>query len=177
MKRAELEIGKAYYLSQYNDWACNGRAISGWKYNNLTECAIKNKNKKVIVLETQLKTDYERKYRTREVFIQRADGRTEWVSLTHLRGDFAFCIKSVFEWRKITDDRDSKYKAHLQRKQQREVYKPTYKQMIDTLSELTGKGIYGWDRIEDGFSLEQLQTINEALSLLKTQKPNIQAVA
>lgn len=176
MKRAELIVGKAYYLTQYNDWASNGRAHSGWRYKNLTECAIKNKGKKVIVLETQLKTEHERKYRTREVLVRNSRGNEEWVPLTHIRGEFASCIKSVYDWNKETDNRAKKYAEHLARKQQREVYKPAYKAMINALDEVAGY-VSGWDRVENAFKLEHLIAITEGLALLKTQKPELKVAS
>ena len=176
MKRQELIIGKAYYLTQYNDWASNGRAINGWRYKNLTECAIKNKGKKVILVETQLKTEYDRKYRTREVLVRNSRGEEQWVSLTHIRGEFASCIKSVYEWHKEVDDRAKKYADHLRRKQQREVYKPAYEAMMTALKEHGGY-VSGWDRVQNAFKLEHLIAITEGLALLKTQKPELKVAS
>ena len=173
MKRSELIIGNAYYLSKYNDW--EGKVYG--RYPNLSKCAISNRSKKVILVETQLKTEYDRKYRTRDVLVRNIEGKEFWTPLAHLRGDFGSCIKTLFEWKKEVDPRGSNYEKHLARKVLREQYNPAYKAMVNTLNELTGDGVYGWDKIENGFSLEQLQTINEALSLLKTQKPALMAVA
>jgi len=173
MKRSELIIGSAYYKSKHNDW--EGEVYG--RYPNITQLAIRNRSKKVIVIETQLKTEYDRKYRTRDVLVRNIDGKEMWVPLSHLRGSFDSCIKTLFEWKKEIDPRTSNYEKHLARKVLREQYNPAYKAMINNLNELTGDGLYGWDRIENGFSLEQLQTINEALALLKTQKPALVAVA
>jgi hypothetical protein len=173
MKRAELIIGKAYYRSKTNEWEDEGYG----RYPNITKLAISDRHRKVIVVETQLKTEYDRKYRTRDVLVRNIDGKEFWAPLAHLRGDFDSCIKTRFGWKKEIDNRESKYQQHLARKVQREQYNPAYKAMVNALNELTGDGVYGWDKIENGFSLEQLQTINEALSLLKTQKPTLVAVA
>jgi hypothetical protein len=173
MKRSELIIGNAYYLSKYNDW--EGKVYG--RYPNLSKCAISNRSKKVILVETQLKTEYDRKYRTRDVLVRNIDGKEFWAPLAHLRGDFGSCIKTLFEYKKEVDPRGMNYERHLARKVQREQYNPAYKAMVNNLNELTGDGVYGWDKIENGFSLEQLKVINEALSLLKTQKPALVAVA
>ena len=173
MKRSELIIGSAYYKSKHNDW--EGEVYG--RYPNLTKLAISNRRHKVIVVETQLKTDYDRKYRTRDVLVRTIDDKEIWVPLSHLRGSFDSCIKTLFQWKKEIDPRSANYEKHLARKVQREQYNPAYKAMINTLNELTGDGVYGWDKIENGFSLEQLKVINEALSLLKTQKPALKEVA
>lgn len=173
MKRSELIIGSAYYKSKHNDW--EGEVYG--RYPNLTKLAISNRRHKVIVVETQLKTEYDRKYRTRDVLVRTIDDKEIWVPLAHLRGEFDSCIKTLFQWKKETDPRGANYEKHLARKVLREQYNPAYKAMVSHLNELTGDGLYGWDRIENGFSLEQLKIINEALTLLKTQKPALMAVA
>lgn len=173
MKRSELIIGKAYYMSKYNDWVGN---VYG-RYPNLTKVAHSQRHRKVVIVETQLKTEYDRKYRTREVLVRNSDGKELWIPLAHLRGDFESCIKTLFQWKREHDQRDAKYKQHLERKIQREQYAPAYKQMMATIEELTGDSVWGYNRVEGAFTLEQLKVINEALSLLKTQKPDLKVVA
>ena len=173
MKRSELIIGNAYYLSKYNDW--EGKVYG--RYPNLSKCAISNRSKKVILVETQLKTEYDRKYRTRDVLVRNIEGKEIWVPLAHLRGDFGSCIKTLFEYKKEIDNRDSKHRQHLERKHQREVYRPALKTMLTMLKEIEGGYISDYDRIESAFSIEQLNAIIEGLSLLKTEKPALVAVA
>jgi hypothetical protein len=175
MKRAELIIGKAYYTNESANW--RDKAYAKQSYAETGKII---NRRKVIVIETQLKTEYERKYQSREVLIQNSQGEQKWVALNHIRCTWVEAVKILSDDQRRRlgyDDRDNKYARHLARKVQREQYNPAYKAMVNTLNELTGDGIYGWDKMENGFSLEQLKTINEALSLLKTQRPTLTAVA
>lgn len=140
MKRAELIIGKAYYLSSRTDWASgynNGYRDS--RLTNLTQTANYYKGHKVVIVETQLKTDYDRKYRTREVLVRTPRGDEKWVPLAHLRGEFISCIKTHFDNKGWIDDRDSKHRAHLRRKETREQYNPAVKELNRLIGELIGE--------------------------------------
>lgn len=176
MKRAELIIGQAYYLDERAGW--NNRA----SYSNSTflKTAQNNISRKVVIVETQLKTDYEKTYRTRDVFVQYESGRTSWVPLNHIRCTWKDAIRIKTQHNRETygrDDRDTQYRKHLARKHDREQYKPALRQMVENLKELSGRAPWTYDRIESGFTMEQLNIMNEALSLLKTQKPSLKEVA
>jgi hypothetical protein len=176
VKRAELIIGKAYYINTEAGW--RNRSYIGNK--SYYETANRNKNNKVTIVETQLKTEYDRSRRTREVMVRYESGKEQWVPLNHIRCTWKDAVRIKTEDCRIyyfQDNRAHKYSQHLARKVQREQYNPAYKAMVEGIKELTGDGVYGWDKIENGFSLEQLKVINEALSLLKTQKPVLMAVA
>lgn len=165
MKRSELIPSKAYYYSRTNDWSESYR-----NYPNLCQTAIAKKDYKVTIIRTYLETDYEKKYRQREVLVRDWRGAEKWIPLSHIRGTFKECVTSIYHRNRITDDRGIRYRKHLERKHDREQYKPALKQMLETVAELTGKSVWSYDRIESGFTLEQIQTINEALSLLKAQE-------
>lgn len=177
MKRAELIIGQTYFMSESANW--RDKHSGGESY---FKTATRNRWRKVIIVETQLKTGYEKDHRTREVYVKDYEGREKWVPLNHIRTDWAhaICLMTQDHRRRYCSPdggRGQKYAQHLLRKHDREQYKPALKQMLETIKELTGKGVWGWDRIESGFTLEQIQTMNEALTLLKTQKPTLTAVA
>ena len=176
MKRAELIVGQSYYVSTKAGWRNNTLYGNGSYFKTAQDI----KRSKFIVVETQLKTDYEKKYRTREVLMQNYAGEEKWIDLNHVRCEWIKAVQLKTEdTRRVycSDKRDQKYRQHLARKQEREVYTPTYNKMRDLLKETTGKSVWGYDRIEHGFTLEQLQTINEALTLLKTQKSTLKVAS
>jgi hypothetical protein len=177
MKRAELIIGKTYFMSESANW--RDKHSGG---NSHYQTAQRNRWRKVTIIETQLKTEHQKMYRTRDVLIQNYEGVEKWVSLNHIRCEWAYAIGLMTQDHRRRYDspdegRGAKYRRHLERKIDREQYKPALKQMLDTINELTGESVWSHNRIESGFSIEQIKTINEALSLLKTQKPALLAVA
>ena len=132
------------------------------------------------IVETQLKTEYDKQRRTRDVLVRNSQGVERWVALNHIRCDWIEAVKVLTDdlrQRKGYNDRGNQYARHLARKVEREQYKPALKLFEDTIEELSGKYLATYDRIEGGLSLEQLKIINEALSLLKTQRPQLTAVA
>ena len=169
MKRAELIIGKTYYKSDSSNWRDNWRA--GTSYH---KTAMENKYRKVTIVETQLKTEYEKEWRTRDVLIRNHEGKEIWVPLTHIRCEWSTAIQLLTtDYRtriSYRDDRGQKYAEHLRRKHSREVYTPALKLFMSTLEQMTDERVWGHDRIEHGFSIEQLNLMNQALSLLKTEK-------
>lgn len=174
MKRAELEIGKAYYIDTKADWS--GKHL--YRCHTTAQAALYLKQShRVVIVETQLKTDYDRKYRQREVLVMRPNGRETWVALNHIRGEYASCIKTICQWSLFNEgnERARKYEQHLQRKRQREVYNPAYKAAMEALKEYGYVSSY--DRVEHAFKIEHLIAIAEGLALLKTQKPALTAVA
>jgi hypothetical protein len=176
MKRAELIIGKTYYVNKTNDWRSNHYSIT----KSYATTAERLKRYKVTIVETQLKTEYDKQCRTREVYARNSEGREMWIALSHIRCEWIEAVKILTDdlrQRIGYDDRANKYARHLARKVEREQYKPALKLFEDTIEELSGKYLSTYDRIEGGLSLEQLKIINEALSLLKTQKPQLTAVA
>lgn len=151
MKRAELEIGKAYYLNTSTDWTGNIWISSSLKTPAQVALYIKASNL-VRIKETQLLTDYNKRYHSREVLVTRANGREEWVSLNHIRGGFTECVKLICQ-RKIKSEgaeRASRYAKHLQRKETKEVIEPARKELVKLINGL-GEG-YGhvsyYDRID-----------------------------
>lgn len=176
MKRAELIIGKNYYINKANDWQDNHYSVT----KSYAKTAQGIYNHKVTVVETQLKTEYDKQRRTRDVLIRNHQGKEIWVALNHIRCEWVEAVKILTDDRRKRtgyDDRANKYARHLARKVEREQYKPALKLFEDTIEELSGKYLSTYDRIEGGLSLEQLKIINEALSLLKTQRPQLTAVA
>lgn len=140
MKRAELIIGKAYFLAKNNDW--NDGYNNGYRpdnYVNLTRVAREYTRHKVIIIETQLKTEYDRKYHTRDVLVRRNNGDEQWVSLSHIRGEFVSCIKTIYKVKGWIDTRDQKHQAHLRRKVVREQYQPAVKELNSLIAQLTGQ--------------------------------------
>lgn len=136
MKRAELVIGKGYYYSTKANW--NDAYISA--DTTLTQFAIEKRRNKVIIKETQLKTQYERDYRTREVLVTYASGREEWVPLSHIRGEYIECVKQIYKRHHTSEGikRAGRYAQHLSRKREREVYKPAVKELDSLIRQLTG---------------------------------------
>lgn len=168
MKRAELEIGKAYYSATKADWT--GDYIPHAKRNNKTQLAIYlRKYHKVVVKETQLKTEYERTYRTNKVLVQLADGREEWIQLSHIRGEFKSCIGLIFEHTHENEGqkRAEKHAKHLRQKYYREVYAPARNKMLQEMCRVSGNYVSEYDRV-GGLPLSVVQAINEALSKLES---------
>lgn len=168
MKRAELEIGKAYYLSTKTDWSDGSVPYN--KRNNKTQIAIYlGKYNKVIVKETQLKTEAERKYRTNQVLVQLPSGREEWVKLSHLRGEFKVCIDQIFKrnHKNEGEERGERYAKHLRQKYFREVYRPAIDEMLKEMRRVSGSYISEYDKV-GSLPLSVAQVVTEALSKLET---------
>jgi hypothetical protein len=168
MKRAELIIGNAYFMSDSNNWA--DKHSGGESYY---ETARRNKWRKVIIVETQLKTDYDKKYRTRCVLIKNYEGKEKWVSLAHIRQEWKPAIKVMCDdyrrqYSPLDGGRGYKYKRHLERKQLKEQFQPALKTMLEEIVRVTGQSVYSWDKMES-LSLNQIQIITQALSGIKTE--------
>lgn len=176
MKRAEVIIGKAYYMNESANWRDKSYSV----YDSYFQTAQRQQFRKVIILETQLKTEYEKSYKTREVLIQNYEGKSKWINLSHIRCEWPKAVRVLtdeYRKRERYDDRGRRYREHLNRKQVREQYNPALKLFVDNIKELTNQNVYTHGNISGGLNLEVLKTINEALSLLKTQKPQLTAVA
>lgn len=175
MKRAELEVGKAYYLDTKADWSSKYL----YRCHTTAQAALYLKpSHRVVIVETQLKTDYDRKYRQREVLVMKSNGQEKWIPLNHIRGEYASCIKTICQWSLFNEgtERARKYQKHLQRKQEREVYKPAYEAAMKALKEFGGY-VSSYDRVEHAFKIEHLIAIAEGLALLKTQKPELKVAS
>jgi hypothetical protein len=167
MKRAELIIGKAYYMNSKADWR-------GYHYN-LSESYAQTANKlsyyKVTVIETQLKTEYDKRCRTRDVLIQTASGKEMWVSLSHLRCTFIEAVKILTDDRRQRlgyDDPGNRYARHLQRKFAREQYTPALKTLMTEISRVTGEQVYSWEKFES-LDIKTIQILTQAISGIKTE--------
>lgn len=168
MKRAELIIGNAYFMSDSNNWADKHSASESY-YGT----AKSNRWRKVIIVETQLKTEQDKKFRTRYVLIRNYEGQQKWVSLTHIRNEWKPAIKFMTDeyrrrYRPLDGGRGYKYKRHLERKQLKEQFQPALKTMLEEIVRVTGQSVYSWDKMES-LSLNQIQIITQALSGIKTE--------
>lgn len=167
MKRAELIIGSAYFMSDSNNWA--DKHSGGESYY---ETARRNKYRKVIIVETQLKTEYDKNYHSRHVLIQNYEGKQRWVLLTHIRQEWKPAIKVMtddYRWsyRPLDGGRGRKYARHLERKQLKEQHEPALKALCQEVERVTGERLSRYDKIE-GLRTETLQTLTEILSCIKT---------
>jgi hypothetical protein len=168
MKRAELIIGKTYFMSESANWRD--------KYNgseSYFKTAQRNKWRKVTIIETQLKTEHEKKYRTRDVLIQNYEGNQKWVALNHIRTDWQYAIVEMttdHRRRYATPDegRGLKYQRHLDRKHQKEQREPALKALRQEIERLTGEAIYTHDTI-GGLEFKTIQILNQILSGIKTE--------
>lgn len=164
MKRAELIPNKSYYMTSDNGW----NNYTGYTYENLCQTAQKKKSYKVVVLQTYLETEHQKKYRTREVFVRDAYGRETWVPLAHIRGEFQDVIKTIYRNNKKTDPRGKKYAEHLRRKHQREVYRPALNTMLEELRKVSGGYVSEYDSLGK-LDIKAIQTIIKALQ--ETDQP------
>jgi hypothetical protein len=167
VKRAELIIGKAYYMNKVTDWQGYHYGISE-SYAKTAESLSGNK---VIVIETQLKTQSDKVYNTRNVLIQKASGKQVWVPLNHLRCPFIEAVKILTNDRRQRlgyDDRGNRYARHMARKMQKEQIEPAIKALCQEIERVTGEHIYRSDRIET-LELNTLLTLTKALSVIKTE--------
>jgi len=175
VKRAELIIGKAYYISTEAGW--RNKTYRGNK--TYFETAKNNKQNKVTIIETQLKTEYDRTYRNRDVFVRYENsGNERWVALNHIRCTWAEAVRLKTEdYRQAycQDEREQKYRQHLARKVQREQYKPAVRELNALIAGLLGRDNFS-SHVDDhrwshqNWSLEAVQAVNEAIKAgLKTQ--------
>jgi len=172
MKRAELIIGKAYYMSESANWRDKHYSA----YSSYAKTAERSQRYKVTVIETQLKTEQERNYRSRDVLIQNSEGKEKWVALNHIRCTWVEAVKVLTEdnrQRYGYDDRANKYARHMARKMQKEQVDPAIKALCEEIERVTGERVWRGDKIE-GLELNTLLTLTKALSFIKT---DLQAVA
>lgn len=170
MKRAELIIGKAYYYSTEAGW----RNYSSRGADTYCKTSQKRQENRVVVVETQLKTEFERKHMTREVKVRRFNGREEWVPLVNIRTTWSEAIRLLtqdYRSANPSDTRDQNYRKHLKRKFDREVFNPAYKQMINSLKDIAY--LYEWETIQKGLTIDHINAINAGLALLKTQESKV----
>jgi hypothetical protein len=172
MKRAELIIGKSYYMNSKADWR-------GYHYG-LSESYAKTADSlsycKVTVVETQLKTEYDKNYRTRDVLIQKSNGKQVWVPLNHIRCTFIEAVKILTQDKRDMQNHNSatyRYQRHLQRKFEREQFAPALKTMLEEIERVTGEHVYSWSKMET-LEYETIKKLTQALSCIKT---DLQAVA
>lgn len=171
MKRAELIIGKSYYMHESANWRDKVYAD-----NSYAKTADIHKRRKVVIIETQLKTEQEKKYRNRDVLIQNSNGDQKWVALNHIRIDWIEAVSLITkDWRERNgwNDRGNQYARHLQRKFAREQFTPALKTMLEEIERVTGEKVYSWDKMES-LEYETIKKLTQALSFIKT---DLQAVA
>ena len=167
MKRAELIIGKNYYINKANDWQDNHYSVT----KSYAKTAQGIYNHKVTVVETQLKTEYDKQRRTRDVLIRNHQGKEIWVALNHIRCEWVEAVKILTDDRRKRtgyDDRGFKYQRHLQRKMQKEQIEPAIKGLCAEIERVTGEYVYRSASIES-LELKTLLTLTQALSVIKTE--------
>lgn len=167
MKRAELIIGKTYYVNKKANWIDDHYSISK-SYAKTGESLARYK---VTVIETQLKTEHDKKYRTRDVLIRNSQGQEKWVALNHIRCEWIEAVKTLTDDRRNRlgyDDRGNRYARHLQRKMEKEQIEPAIKELCREIERVTGEYVYRGDRIES-LELKTLLTLTKALSVIKTE--------
>ena len=174
MKRAELIIGKSYYMNKTTDWTNSHYGLS----TSYAKTAENLKRYKVVIVETQLKTEHEKEWRTRDVLIQTEGGNLKWVPLNWIRCDWIEAVKELTDntrqrERNSYSDRGNQYSRHMARKFEREQLKPAIKNLCQEIERVTGEHTWGGDKIEN-LELKTLLTLTQALSFIKT---DLQAVA
>jgi hypothetical protein len=167
MKRAELIIGKSYYMNSKADWR-------GYHYG-LSESYAKTADSlqrfKVTIVETQLKTEYEKMRMTRDVLIQKHDGKKVWVPLNHIRCTFIEAVKILTQDKRDMQNHNSatyRYQRHLQRKFAREQFEPALKTMLEEIERVTGEHVWSWTKFES-LDYETIKKLTQALSVIKTE--------
>jgi hypothetical protein len=174
MKRAELIIGKAYYMNKATDWTNNHYMVT----SSYATTADRLKRYRVIVVETQLKTEHDKEWRTRDVLIQNSEGNLKWVPLNWIRTTWVEAVKELTDntrQRQLNSwsDRGNQYSRHMARKFEREQLKPAIIKLCQEIERVTGEHTWGGDKIEN-LELKTLLTLTQALSFIKT---DLQAVA
>ena len=103
MKRAELIIGKSYYMHESANWRDKVYAD-----NSYAKTADIHRRRKVVIVETQLKTEQEKKYRNRDVLIQNSNGDQKWVALNHIRIEWIEAVSLITkDWRNARGHNES----------------------------------------------------------------------
>lgn len=167
MKRAELIIGKAYYMNKTANWRDDHYSLS----KSYPQTAEGIKRYKITIVETQLKTEYDKNYRNRDVLIQNNNGDQKWVPLNWIRCPFIEAVKILTDDRRQRsgyDDPANRYARHMARKMQKEQIEPAIKALCQEIERVTGEHIYRGDRIET-LELNTLLTLTKALSVIKTE--------
>jgi hypothetical protein len=167
MKRAELIIGKSYYMNKTNNWKDDHYSLS----KSYPKTAEGIKRYKITIVETQLKTQAEQVYRTRDVLIQNSEGKEKWVPLNWIRCPFIEAVKILTDDRRQRsgyDDPANRYARHMARKIQKEQREPAIKALCQEIERVTGEHVWSGDRIET-LELNTLLTLTKALSVIKTE--------
>lgn len=167
MKRAELIIGKNYYVNKANDWQDNHYSVT----KSYAKTAEGIAHHKVTVVETQLKTEYDKQRRTREVLIRNSQGLERWIALSHIRCEWIEAVKILTDDRRKRvgyNDRGFQYQRHLQRKMQKEQIEPAIKALCTEIERVTGEYVYRSASIES-LELKTLLALTQALSVIKTE--------
>lgn len=167
MKRAELIIGKAYYMNSTANWRDDHYSLS----QSYAKTGEGLKRYKVTVVETQLKTDYDKSFRNRDVLIQNSNGDQKWVALNHLRCEWIQAVKLLTDDRRMRkgyDDPANRYSRHLARKFEREQLRPAIKNLCEEIERVTGEHVWSGDKIEN-LELKTIKTLIQALSVIKTE--------
>jgi hypothetical protein len=166
MKRAELIIGKNYYMHESANWR-----DKHWVDESYAKTAERLKFYKVTIIETQLKTDFDKSRRTRDVLIQNHKGELKWVALNHIRCTFIEAVKMTTDdrrQRKGYDDPGNRYSRHLARKFEREQFQPALKNMLEEMRRVSGEYVSSWDKMQD-LDIKTIKILTQALSGIKTE--------
>jgi hypothetical protein len=168
MKRAELIIGKTYFMSESANW--RDKHSGSDSYFNTAKS---NRWRKVTIVETQLKTEHEKKYRTRDVLIQNHKGDQKWVALNHIRAEWQYAIAQMTTDHRRTyatpdEGRGLRYQRHLDRKHQKEQREPAIKALCKEIERVTGEHVWSHDSI-GGLEFKTLEILNQILSGIKTE--------
>jgi hypothetical protein len=168
MKRAELIIGKTYFMSESANWRDKHSGAESY-----FKTAQRNRWRKVTIIETQLKTEHQKMYRTRDVLIQNCEGNEKWVPLNHIRTEWAYAIGLMTEdyrrrYYSPDEGRGLKYQRHLAKKHLKEQHEPAMKALCQEIERVTGERVWSHDTI-GGLELKTIQILNQALSVIKTE--------
>jgi hypothetical protein len=168
VKRAELIIGKTYFMSESANW--RDKHSGSDSYFNTAKS---NRWRKVTIIETQLKTEHEKNYRTRDVLIQNYEGKEKWVALNHIRTGWADAIGLLTadfrsRYRSGDEGRGMRYQRHLAKKHLKEQHEPAVKALCQEIERVTGEHVWSGDTL-GGLELKTIQILNQALSVIKTE--------
>jgi hypothetical protein len=159
-------------MNKKNDWTSDHYNLSK-SYPKTAEAI---KHRKITIVETQLKTDYEKSFRNRDVLIQNSNGDQKWVPLNWIRCTFIEAVKTFTDDQRLQlgyNDPANRYARHMARKMQKEQVEPAIKALCQEIERVTGEYVYRSDKIET-LELNTLLTLTKALSCIKT---DLQAVA
>ena len=168
MKRAELIIGKTYFMSESANWRDKHSGSESY-----FKTAQRNRWRKVTIIETQLKTEHQKMYRTRDVLIQNYEGIEKWVPLNHIRTEWAYAIAQMTtdhrrRYSSPDGGRGVKYARHLERKRQKEQLDPAIKTLCQEIERVTGEHVWRGEKIEN-LEFKTIQILTQALSVIKTE--------